>query len=288
MSSFFSPYRHEFIRDRGLRAAGCRCRAPPECRRRRSAARRRRRSTCRADGVPGTRPVGLCNRRSVVSGRLARRGRRRNRPPRRGQPQAVPGLCRRRAVARGGHLYNCGLVVHRGQLLGVVPKVYLPNYREFYERRHFTSGEGVRRPDDHGRRPRGAVWHRSVVRCDGRGRVHLSCRDLRRFVGAAAAEQRRRSRRRRNPAEPVGQQHHDRQGANARACYARRNRRAASPPTLIPPPAPANRRPTSPGTARPASSNWARLWPKPSAFRPIPKWRSPMSMSAGSARSGCA
>ncbi|MGC2415039.1 MAG: NAD(+) synthase [Stellaceae bacterium] len=43
-----------------------------------------------------------------------------------------------------GHLYNCGLVIHRGRLLGVVPKVFLPNYREFYERRHFTSGEGVR------------------------------------------------------------------------------------------------------------------------------------------------
>src|SRR5215472_10590326 len=42
-----------------------------------------------------------------------------------------------------GHLYNCGAVVHRGTLLGVVPKVFLPNYREFYERRHFTSGDGV-------------------------------------------------------------------------------------------------------------------------------------------------
>src|SRR5271163_3967186 len=42
-----------------------------------------------------------------------------------------------------GHLYNCGMVIHRGRLLGVVPKVYLPNYREFYERRHFTSGEDV-------------------------------------------------------------------------------------------------------------------------------------------------
>ncbi len=42
-----------------------------------------------------------------------------------------------------GRLYNCALVVHRGRLLGVVPKTYLPNYREFYERRHFASGEGV-------------------------------------------------------------------------------------------------------------------------------------------------
>ncbi|HEX4618065.1 MAG TPA: NAD(+) synthase, partial [Stellaceae bacterium] len=42
-----------------------------------------------------------------------------------------------------GHLYNCGVVIHRGQLLGVVPKVYLPNYREFYERRQLTSGEDI-------------------------------------------------------------------------------------------------------------------------------------------------
>jgi NAD+ synthase (glutamine-hydrolysing) len=44
---------------------------------------------------------------------------------------------------RGG-LYNCALVIHRGRLVGVVPKIFLPSYREFYERRHFTSGEAVR------------------------------------------------------------------------------------------------------------------------------------------------
>src|SRR5580704_4060782 len=42
-----------------------------------------------------------------------------------------------------GHLYNCGVVIHRGMLLGVVPKVYLPNYREFYEPRQLTSGEDI-------------------------------------------------------------------------------------------------------------------------------------------------
>jgi NAD+ synthase (glutamine-hydrolysing) len=42
-----------------------------------------------------------------------------------------------------GHLYNCGVIVHRGKLLGVVPKVHLPNYREFYERRQLTSGEDI-------------------------------------------------------------------------------------------------------------------------------------------------
>ena len=37
-----------------------------------------------------------------------------------------------------GALYNCALAIHRGQLLGVVPKIHLPNYREFYEPRHFV------------------------------------------------------------------------------------------------------------------------------------------------------
>lgn len=42
-----------------------------------------------------------------------------------------------------GRLYNAALVIHRGAILGVVPKSYLPNYREFYERRYFTAGAGV-------------------------------------------------------------------------------------------------------------------------------------------------
>ncbi len=35
-------------------------------------------------------------------------------------------------------LFNCCVVIHRGRVLGVAPKSYLPNYREFYERRQFT------------------------------------------------------------------------------------------------------------------------------------------------------
>jgi NAD+ synthase (glutamine-hydrolysing) len=37
-------------------------------------------------------------------------------------------------------LFNCAVAIHRGQILGVTPKTYLPNYREFYERRQFTPG----------------------------------------------------------------------------------------------------------------------------------------------------
>ncbi|SMH30821.1 NAD(+) synthase [Azospirillum agricola] len=42
-----------------------------------------------------------------------------------------------------GRIYNTAVAIHRGRLLGVVPKIHLPNYREFYERRHFASGEGT-------------------------------------------------------------------------------------------------------------------------------------------------
>ena len=42
-----------------------------------------------------------------------------------------------------GRVYNCAVLVHRGRLLGIVPKVYLPNYREFYDKRWFASGAGI-------------------------------------------------------------------------------------------------------------------------------------------------
>jgi len=47
-------------------------------------------------------------------------------------------------LRRGGRLYNCALAVADGKVLGVVPKSYLPNYREFYEKRWFSSGISVR------------------------------------------------------------------------------------------------------------------------------------------------
>ena len=39
-----------------------------------------------------------------------------------------------------GRLFNCAVVIHRGRVLGITPKTYLPNYREFYEKRQFTPG----------------------------------------------------------------------------------------------------------------------------------------------------
>ena len=40
-------------------------------------------------------------------------------------------------------LYNCAAVIQKGEILGLVPKAYLPNYGEFYEQRWFASGHGV-------------------------------------------------------------------------------------------------------------------------------------------------
>ena len=40
-------------------------------------------------------------------------------------------------------LYNCAVFILRGEILAVTPKTFLPNYREFYERRHFSSGAFV-------------------------------------------------------------------------------------------------------------------------------------------------
>jgi NAD+ synthase (glutamine-hydrolysing) len=47
-------------------------------------------------------------------------------------------------VRHNARLYNCGIAIARGRILGVTPKTYLPNYREYYENRWFASGAGLR------------------------------------------------------------------------------------------------------------------------------------------------
>jgi NAD+ synthase (glutamine-hydrolysing) len=46
-------------------------------------------------------------------------------------------------IRRNGRLYNCGVAISRGKILGVTPKTFLPNYREYYENRWFASGAGI-------------------------------------------------------------------------------------------------------------------------------------------------
>jgi NAD+ synthase (glutamine-hydrolysing) len=47
-------------------------------------------------------------------------------------------------LEHGTRLLNCAVVIKGGRILGVAPKSYLPNYREFYERRHFAPGDDLR------------------------------------------------------------------------------------------------------------------------------------------------
>ena len=47
------------------------------------------------------------------------------------------------ALRRNGRLYNTAVVIRGGRILGIVPKSYLPNYREYYEKRWFAPGVGL-------------------------------------------------------------------------------------------------------------------------------------------------
>ena len=47
-------------------------------------------------------------------------------------------------IVAGGLLLNCALVIQRGKILGIVPKTFLPNYNEFYEKRWFASSQDLR------------------------------------------------------------------------------------------------------------------------------------------------
>ncbi len=50
-------------------------------------------------------------------------------------------------MAVGNLLLNCAIVMQRGKILGIVPKTFLPNYNEFYEKRWFASSQDLRDQD---------------------------------------------------------------------------------------------------------------------------------------------
>jgi len=47
------------------------------------------------------------------------------------------------ALLDANRLYNCAAVIQKGRILGIIPKSYLPNNREFYEKRQFVSGRDI-------------------------------------------------------------------------------------------------------------------------------------------------
>lgn len=71
-----------------------------------------------------------------------------------------------------GRLYNCAAFVQRGKVIAVTPKIHLPNQREFYEKRHFSSGRDLLR----GACGASAGSAASIVKCaiEGAGEVPIT------------------------------------------------------------------------------------------------------------------
>jgi len=71
-----------------------------------------------------------------------------------------------------GRLYNCAAFVQRGRVVAVTPKIHLPNQREFYEKRHFSSGRDLLR----GACGASAGSAASIVKCaiEGAGEVPIT------------------------------------------------------------------------------------------------------------------
>ncbi|HEX4692147.1 MAG TPA: NAD(+) synthase [Solirubrobacteraceae bacterium] len=61
-----------------------------------------------------------------------------------GSRDLLPVLVVGAPLHRRNRIYNCAVVIHRGRVLGVAPKSYLPTYREFYERRQLAPGDDQR------------------------------------------------------------------------------------------------------------------------------------------------
>ncbi len=111
-----------------------------------------------------------------------------------------------------GRLHNCGVVVHRGRVLGAVPKSYLPNYREFYEKRQFAPGAQALATSIRlfGQDvPFGSQLLFAATNLDGFVLQLEICEDL--WVPLPPSTL-ARTRRRDGDREPVGERHHRRQG----------------------------------------------------------------------------
>ena len=162
-------------------------------------------------------------------------------------------------------LFNTAVVIHRGRVLGVVPKSYLPEYLEYYEKRQFRAareaiegriallGEDVPFGPDllfECTRPAAADA------CTSRSARTCGCRS-------------RRAPTARWPARPCSRTCRRATSRSARPITgepcARRIRRGRSPATSTPRPASASRQPTWRGTASRSSARTATWWPSPSA-----------------------
>uniref|UniRef100_UPI00404AF2ED hypothetical protein n=1 Tax=Brachybacterium sp. GPGPB12 TaxID=3023517 RepID=UPI00404AF2ED len=141
-------------------------------------------------GLPRAVPDRLLPRRSRPAGAAAGRGRAGSAHRARGERGAdADHRARRPARAKDrSRIFNCGVVIHRGRVLGVTPKQNLPTYREFYERRWFApgddaAGESVRLGgEEHALSPHSIITVEDVPgrACSSRSARTCGCRSRRR------------------------------------------------------------------------------------------------------------
>ena len=229
---FFNLYNHDFVRV-AVAIPPSAWPTPTSTRRRpsRSCARRRRSRRC-SRSFPSSDCPRTPARTSSSSARCSTPARPRSRE----LVARVAQSCPSSAVV--GHaprtcdhqLYNCAAVVARGRILGVVPKTYLPNYREFYELRQFRPADAAHpREDRRCAGSRRAVREPAPVRGRGAAAAPLLRRDLRGPLGADSAVVLRGARRRHRAAESLRVQHHRRQGRLPARARRAASRRAAWP-----------------------------------------------------------
>ena len=167
-----------------------------------------------------------------------------------GSADLLPVLVVGAPLRHRNRVYNCAVVVHRGRVLGVAPKSYLPTYREFYERRQIAPGDDQRGGEIRvggADVPFGPDLLFAAEDVPGLV-VHVEvCEDMWVPVPPSCGGG---ARGRDGAAQPLRQPDHRRPRRGPQAAVPRRSRRAAWPPTSTPPPGRASRRPTSRGTAR--------------------------------------
>ena len=204
-----------------------------------------------------------------------------------GTTDLLPVLVVGAPLVHGTRVLNCAVVIHRGRILGVAPKSYLPTYREFYERRWFAPGDD-RRGEHHPGRPAsrcrsGPTWSSRRPTCAACGCTSRSARTC--GCRSRRAPRRRWPARRCWPTCPAARSPWP--GPRTGGCWSAARARAAPRRTSSRPPARASRRPTSRGTARRWSTSAATCWGSPSGSPTARAAPSSTSTSTGSARSGC-
>ena len=63
-------------------------------------------------------------------------------------------------------LYNCAAIIQKGEILGLVPKIYIPNYGEFYEGRWFSSGKDLDATFDFCSQENVSLWSNVLFACE--------------------------------------------------------------------------------------------------------------------------